>query len=209
MAHELEVRLFADRVGTLALVDGRLNFCYAPGWLSQPGAVALSNSLPLQAEPFDDRKARPFFAGLLPEGEMRRLIALQFRVSGQNDFALLDRIGGECAGAVTFLEPRQGFPVSSHNDDVQWLSDEEVVAILDELPRRPMLAGKDGLRLSLAGAQEKLPVVFDGDRIGLPLNGTPSSHILKPAIRAVLDSVMNEEFCMVLADVMQLKPAKT
>lgn len=43
MAHELEVRLFADRVGTLALVDGRLSFCFAPGWLSQPGAVALSN----------------------------------------------------------------------------------------------------------------------------------------------------------------------
>lgn len=209
MAHELEVWLFADRVGTLALVDGRLNFCYAPDWLSQPGAVALSTSLPLQAEPFDDRKARPFFAGLLPEGQMRRLIALQFQVSGQNDFALLDHIGGECAGAVTFLKLGQVLPVPTRNDDVQWLSDEEVVAILDELPRRPMLAGKDGLRLSLAGAQEKLPVVFDGDRIGLPFNGTPSSHILKPAIHAVQDSVMNEGFCMVLADVMQLKPAKT
>ena len=34
--------------------------------------------------------------------EMRRLIAQQFQVSGQNDFALLDHIGGECAGAVTF-----------------------------------------------------------------------------------------------------------
>ncbi|MDD5279165.1 MULTISPECIES: hypothetical protein [unclassified Acidithiobacillus] len=54
-----------------------------------------------------------------------------------------------------------------------------VVVILDELSRRPMLAGKDGLRLSLAGAQDKLPVVFDGARIGLPLNGTSSSHILK------------------------------
>jgi serine/threonine-protein kinase HipA len=41
MAHELEVFLFAERVGTLALVDGRLTFCYVPGWLSQPAAVAL------------------------------------------------------------------------------------------------------------------------------------------------------------------------
>lgn len=87
MAHELEVWLFADRVGTLALVDGRLNFSYAPHWLEQSDAVALSASLPLQAEPFDDHKARPFFAGLLPEGQMRRLIAQQFQVSGQNDFA--------------------------------------------------------------------------------------------------------------------------
>jgi len=130
-------------------------------------------------------------------------------VSGQNDFALLDHIGGDCAGAVTFLEPGQALPVPTHSDDVQWLSDEEVVAILDELPRRPMLAGKDGLRLSLAGVQDKLPVVFDGARIGLPLNGTPSSHILKPAIHAFEDSVINEGFCMALAEAMQLKPAKS
>jgi len=209
MAHELDVWLFADHVGTLALMDGRLNFCYTPGWLSHQNAVALSASLPLQAEPFDDRKTRPFFAGLLPEGQMRRLIAQQFQVSGQNDFALLDHIGGECAGAVTFLEPGQALPATTGNDDVQWLSDDEVIAILDELPRRPMLAGKDGLRLSLAGAQDKLPVVFDGARIGLPLAGAPSSHILKPAIHAVQDSVINEGFCMTLAEAMQLKPAKS
>jgi len=209
MAHELDVWLFAERVGTLALVDGRLNFCYAPSWLSHKDTVALSASLPLQAQPFDDRKTRPFFAGLLPEGQLRRLIAQQFQVSGHNDFALLERIGGECAGAVTFLEPGQALPVSTGSDDVQWLSDEEVIAILNELPGRPMLAGKDGLRLSLAGAQDKLPVVFDGARIGLPRGGTPSSHILKPAIHAVDDSVMNEGFCMTLAEAMQLKPAKS
>ncbi|MDN4573805.1 toxin HipA [Pandoraea cepalis] len=209
MAHELEVWLFADRVGTLALVDGRLNYSYVHGWLSSKDAVALSASLPLQAEPFDDHKTRPFFAGLLPEGQMRRLIAQQFQVSGQNDFALLDHIGGECAGAVTFLEPGQALRPPARNDDVQWLSDQEVVAILDELPLRPMLAGKDGLRLSLAGAQDKLPVVLDGVRLGLPLNGTPSSHILKPAIHSVEDSVMNEGFCMALAEAMQLKPAKS
>jgi len=209
MAHELEVWLFARRVGTLTLVDGRLSFCYVPAWLSQSGAVALSASLPLQAEPFDDRKARPFFAGLLPEGHLRRLIAQQFQVSNQNDFALLEHIGGECAGAVTFLGPGQALPVPTRNDDAQWLSDDEVVAILDELPRRPMLAGKDGLRLSLAGAQDKLPVVFDGARIGLPRGGTPSSHILKPVIHAAPDSVINEGFCMALAEAMRLKPAKS
>ena len=209
MTHELEVWFFVDHVGTLSLVDGRLNFCYAPDWLSQQDAVALSASLPLHTDPFDDRKTRPFFAGLLPEGQMRRLIAQQFQVSGQNDFALLNHIGGECAGAVTFLEPGQTLPVPTRSDDVQWLSDDEVVAILDELPRRPMLAGKDGLRLSLAGAQDKLPVVFDGTRIGLPLNSSPSSHILKPAIHATPDSVINEGFCMALAEAMQLAPAKS
>lgn len=83
---------------------------------------------------------------------MRRLIAQQFQVSGQNDFALLDHIGGECAGAVTFLNPGQPLPHPAAGGEVEWLSDDELIAILDELPRRPMLAGKEGLRLSLAGA---------------------------------------------------------
>ncbi|HQN45475.1 MAG TPA: type II toxin-antitoxin system HipA family toxin [Rugosibacter sp.] len=209
MARELEVWLFAERVGALAMINGRLNFRYAPDWLSRSDAVSLSNSLPLQAEPFGDHHTRPFFAGLLPEGQLRRLIAQQFQVSSQNDFALLDHIGGECAGAVTLLEPGQQLPRPEHGHDVQWLSDEEIVAILDELPHRPLLAGKDGLRLSLAGAQDKLPVVFDDSRIGLPKNGTPSSHILKPAIRTLSDTVTNEGFCLALAEAMQLKPAKS
>lgn len=209
MLHELEVWLFADHVGTLFLRDGRLNFCYAPAWLGRSNAVALSISLPLRTEAFDDQHSRPFFSGLLPEGQLRRLIARQLQISGQNDFALLDHIGGECAGAVTFLEPGQSPPETSTAEDVQWLSDEEVVAILEELPRRPMLAGQDGLRLSLAGAQDKLPVVFDGDRIGLPRNGSPSTHILKPPIHAVDDSVVNEGFCMALAEAMQMRPAKS
>ena len=209
MAHELDVWLFTDRIGTLTLIEGRLNFRYTADWLSRPNAVALSVSLPLQVQPFDDHAARPFFAGLLPEGWMRRLIAQRLQISGQNDFALLERIGGECAGAVTFLTPSR-FPLAlDQPGDVQWLSDAEVIAILDELPRRPMLAGKDGLRLSLAGAQEKLPVVFDGGRIGLPRDGTPSSHILKPAIHDIEDSVINEGFCLALADVLQLKPAQS
>lgn len=212
MAHELEVWLFDRRVGSLSLVNGRLSFAYAPDWLALPQATALSYSLPLQAQPFDDHQTRPFFAGLLPEGQMRRLIAQQFQVSGQNDFALLDHIGGECAGAVTFLEPGQALPQTSATEDVEWLGDEKLLAILDELPRRPMLAGDDGLRLSLAGAQDKLPVVVDESipgavRIGLPRNGAPSSHILKPAIHAVEDSVPNEGFCMLLAQVMGLRPA--
>lgn len=208
MAHELAVWLFADQVGTLALADGRLSFRYSPAWLSRSDAVMLSLSLPLQAAPFDDHQARPFFAGLLPEGQLRRLIARRFQVSGQNDFALLERLGGECAGAVTLLAPGQTLPRAELAEDIQWLSDEEVAAMLDELPHRPMLAGKDDLRLSLAGAQDKLPVVFDGVRIGLPRNGAPSSHILKPAIRGLEDTAINEGFCLALAEALRLEPAQ-
>ncbi|RHW22120.1 type II toxin-antitoxin system HipA family toxin [Pseudomonas jilinensis] len=208
MTHELAVWLFEEPVGILGLVDGRLSFRYNSNWLSRSDAMPLSTALPLQTEVFDDRQARPFFAGLLPEGQLRRLIAQQFQVSRQNDFALLERIGGECAGAVSLLEIGQPLNVAD-TGDVQWLGDQELAAILDELPQRPMLAGNEGLRLSLAGAQDKLPVVFDGTRIGLPRNEMPSTHILKPAIQSLEATVLNEGFCLALAAAMQLKAAHT
>jgi len=91
---------------------------------------------------------------------------------------------------------------------VEWLDEPQLISLLDELPHRPMLAGRDGLRLSLAGAQDKLPVVFDGQRIGLPKGGQPSTHILKPAILTLEDSVLNECYCMALAKAMGLPTAK-
>ncbi|BBL58664.1 type II toxin-antitoxin system HipA family toxin [Methylomonas koyamae] len=209
MSHLLAVYLFDRRVGDLTLVEGRLQFSYDADWLQRADATPLSCSLPLQVEPFNDQQTRPFFAGLLPEGKLRQLIARQFQISRQNDFALLDHIGGECAGAVSLLQPDQTPLVPKTTNEIDWLSDTDVLALLDELPQRPMLAGQDGLRLSLAGAQDKLPVVFDGQRIGLPRNGTPSSHILKPAIADVEDSVNNEAFCMALARAMQLQTAQS
>ena len=214
MSHELKVWLFDQPVGRLFLSNGRLHFAYLPEWLAQPQAMPVSMSLPLQADSFDDQQTRPFFAGLLPEGQLRSVIARQLQVSSQNEFALLDQLGGECAGAVSLTAWEstsiQQLDLSIKRLDitpdsaVQWLSDDDLVGILDQLPSRPRLVGQAGLRLSLAGAQDKLPVLFDGVRIGLPQFGTPSSHILKPAIAAVTDSVSNEAFCLALAKQLKL-----
>jgi len=207
MSRILEVWLLGQHVGQLVQVDGRLNFRYSPQWLQSASARPLSHHLPLQAEAFDDKATRTFFAGLLPDGDMRRRIAQNLHVSRQNDFALLDGIGGECAGAVSLLAPGQQPDSMASAQAVRWLDEAKLIAILDELPRRPMLAGDEGLRLSLAGAQDKLPVVFAGGRIGLPLQNTPSSHILKPAILAAEGSVFNEGFCLALAAQMGLPAA--
>ena len=208
MTRQLSVWLFGTHIGTLSQIDGRLNFSYLSDWLNTSNSIPLSQSLPLQAEAFDDRATRPFFAGLLPEGDQRKLIAQALHVSRQNDFALLDGIGGECAGAVTLLESGQTPQAQDKNDLVRWLDEDELLRLLDEMPKRPMLAGEEGLRLSLAGAQDKLPVVAEGNRIGLPLFDSPSSHILKPAIAGVEGSVFNEGFCLALANALKLDTVK-
>ena len=205
MARQLTVWLLGTPVGTLTQVDGRLQFAYLPA-----ATVTISQSLPRRDEPFDDRASRPFYAGLLPEGGKRRQIAKTLQVSAQNDFALLDSLGGECAGAVTLLEVGQPPQNGNGSDSVKWLSEEQLRQVLDEMPLRPMRAGDQGLRLSLAGAQDKLPVVLGaGGRIGLPLDGSPSTHILKPLIPSVEGSVFNEAFCMALAVVLKLDVAPT
>jgi serine/threonine-protein kinase HipA len=216
MTNQLDVWLWMQRVGTLTQVEGRLSFTYAPDWLarrsaeagSAMGSAPLSQSLPERAEPFDDRASRPYFAGLLPEGSKRSLIARALQVSSKNDFGILDGIGGECAGAVTILEPDQRPASADLTDPVRWLDGAELLRLLDEMPKRPMLAGEDGIRLSLAGAQDKLPVVAKSSQIGVPLNGAPSSHIIKPPISGVDGSVFNEGFCMRLAAELKLDVAK-
>ena len=207
MANEIGVWLFDQPVGTLSWVAGRLSFKYRQDWLARPNPLALSQSLPHSPEPFDDHQCRAFFAGLLPEGNLRRLIAQQYQVSSQNDFALLGAIGGECAGAITFVPDGQSL-ITAEQAGVEWLNETQLIQLLDELPRRPMLAGRHGIRLSLAGAQDKLPVVFDGQRIGLPKGGQPSTHILKPAIASVEGSVINEGFCLALALAMGMPTAQ-
>ena len=215
MPKQLEVWLLGKHLGTLAQIEGRLSFSYAADWLAKNATTAgirsdtipLSQSLPPRAEPFDDRAARPYFAGLLPEGDKRRLIAQALHVSRQNDFGLLDGIGGECAGAVTLLEPGQKPEAPDSANEVRWLDGAQLLRLLAEMPKRPMLAGEDGIRLSLAGAQDKLPVVAESNRIGVPLQGTPSSHIIKPPIAGVEGSVFNEGFCMRLAAALKLDVA--
>jgi serine/threonine-protein kinase HipA len=202
---ELGVWLLGERAGTLWIEGGRLRFRYDTHWLKSSGVMALSQSLPLQVEAFDDQVCRPFFAGLLPEGDLRRRIAQQCQLSRANDFGLLAAIGGDCAGAVS-LTPDDQAPEPA---EVEWLSPTQLSELLAELPQRPMLAQRDGLRLSLAGAQDKLPVVVEGQRLGLPKGSAASTHILKPAIAAVDNSVTNEAFCMALAKRMKLQVADT
>ena len=206
MPRHLDVWLLGAHIGTLSQIEGRLSFAYAPG-----ATTPVSQSLPIRAEPFDDRATRPFFAGLLPEGGKRRQIAKTLQISKQNDYALLESLGGECAGAVTLLEPGQLPQALDAPREVRWLDHTQLLQTLDEMPLRPMRAGEDGLRLSLAGAQDKLPVVLDANsiQIGLPLNGSPSTHILKPSIAGVDGSVFNEAFCMALAGALKLDVAMT
>ena len=83
-------------------------FDYVESWLNRPGATPLSQSLPLRKERFKRNECRGFFAGILPEESKREIIARNLGISARNDYAMLEQIGGECAGAVTFIPGGRG-----------------------------------------------------------------------------------------------------
>lgn len=178
--------------------DGDTQFAYDAAWLADANASALSFSLPKQSEPFNRRACQPFFGGILPEEGQRTAIARALGVSADNEFRLLEYLGGEVAGALTLL-PEGETPTPPSVAAPKLLNDDDLVRLLDHLPLRPMLAGEDGLRLSLAGAQSKLPVLVIDGQIALPAPGQPTSHILKPPIARFAGTTENEYFCMSLA----------
>lgn len=178
---------------------GDLGFAYGADWLGAKGAPAISASLPKRAEPFSRRECRPFFGGLLPEEMQRKAAAQALGISSANDFAMLDRLGGDVAGALQFLHQDEQPQSSTGPWKAHALEDENLLRILDALPARPLLAGEEGLRLSLAGAQSKLPVVLVDGRVALSLPGQPTTHILKPGIPRFEATTENEAFAMRLA----------
>ena len=197
MSMSLQVYLMETPVGVLRLNQKRrFEFQYNDAWLNNEKAVPLSLSLPLQTQVFSDELARPFFSNLLPESEVRKAIARQLGVSEGNDFALLESIGGECAGAVSLLPNGKTW---SMDGEYKKLDDDALNALVEQMPQRPMLVGEGDYRLSLAGAQNKLPVLFEQGIISMPMGFKPSSHILKPPIQNFPDTVENEIFCMRLA----------
>jgi serine/threonine-protein kinase HipA len=207
MARMLDVYLHEQLVGHLIQDDGgQMSFEYLESWLAQPGAATLSQSLPLRNEPFPAKECRGFFGGILPEESKRGIIARNLGISARNDYAMLEQIGGECAGAVTFLPAGQALPKRDYH--YRKLDARELAGILRELPKRPLLAGEKGVRLSLAGAQDKVAVRIEGEEVSLPLGGAPSTHILKPAVERFAGVVFNEALCMTLAAHMNLPAAK-
>lgn len=199
ISEQLEVTLGDRRIGTLSRESGRLAFVYDRQWLDDPHSHPLSLSLPLRQAPFADAETRTWFGNLLPEGDVLNAVARRLGRSTGDVFGLLVDLGGECAGAISLLPQGKNSPETG---GYQPFSEDELFTLVSADPPLPLLAGEARIRLSLAGAQNKLPVYVDGNHILKAAGTLATSHILKPPIRAaisLLHTVENEAFCMQLA----------
>ena len=199
----LKAILMGEEVGLLEQGrNGKLSFRYDPEWLAKEESRPLSQSLPLQPEKFNEKQCAPFFGGLLPEEQNREVIARNLGITSRNDFAMLREIGGECAGAVSLIEVNETRTSEPHAYEP--ISEAGLIAILEQLPQRPLLAGRSQVRLSLAGAQNKVALLLNDTEFAIPLHKSPSTHIIKPEHDRFPGLADNEAYCLKLASAVGL-----
>lgn len=182
MTGRAAVRLFGRHAGELGLegeaaIPESWRFEYASDYV-QAAAPALSVSLPLRAAPFEGAVVRNWFCNLLPEGGVREAIERRLRIAPREPFALLEAIGGECAGAVAIGASDARTDAARRDEpDLETL----LAAQRHEAGEGAWAALGVPHRLSLAGAQDKIAVVREQDgRLRLPVGEELSTHIVKP-----------------------------
>lgn len=199
----LSGRLHGRPVANLDQDDsGRMQMAYLPGSIRP-----ISLSMPIREEPYASAACEAYFGGLLPESdEARKLIARRYGANPNNSFTMLQAIGHDCAGAVSLhppddpVIPAQTLPLVGRP-----ISESELAGHLRDLPKKPLFLGIEGLRLSLAGVQNKAALCMIEGQLAIPLCGTPTTHILKPSVSGYEDIVLNEYLCLTLARLVNLK----
>lgn len=182
-------------------LEERLSFKYSDSWLDNEESFAISINLPLSKKAYGHIQAKSFFENLLPEGEVKAAIESLSKENVTDEFHFLKEYGIDCAGAfiLSSLE-------SVQKEDRLKSSEIKVKEIYEYLSeKRPLMSAiineKHG-RFSLAGAQDKFPIIYKDKKIFIPLNGEPTNYILKPRVRYhkdTEDTPYNEHFCMQFA----------
>ena len=192
----LAIWMYGRHVATLTKARDRLGLTYTAAAQNayDVNVALLSVGLPVGPHAFPDARVRPFFEGLLPEGEARRMLAHDFRLEANDIFGLLAALGRDCAGALVIV-PEGEAPPGRGAPPVP-LGADEVARRLRQLATEPL--GVDGrVRISLAGVQQKMVLTrLPSGAWALPIDGLPSTHILKRAERRFPDMVANEAFCL-------------
>lgn len=196
MKDKVEVYISDIAVGHLSVDEyGTLCFQYSESYLSS-GREAISYALPLSPDMYYGNEAHAFFTGLLPEEDILSSMAKAIGTSPTNYFKLLVELGRECIGAIQIGSKREG-----DIDHYRELTTAHLQEIIDmEEGLLPGLYKNEDVRLSMAGAQSKVGLLYKDKTYFLPKNGAPSNIIVKPSSSKYPSLVYNEYCSMRLAN---------
>lgn len=210
----LVILLNGEVAGQLTQTTGKkLGLRYAEEWRGAADAFPLSLSMPLTAAEHAHAKVNTYIWGLLPENPLvLDRWARQFQTSAADAFALLSHVGEDCPGAVQFVrQERVQELLVPHGQEVDWLSTKDIAERLRQLrvDHAAWRSPSDTGQFSLAGAQPKTALLYDGSRYGIPSGRIPTTHILKPPQPGLDGHAENEHLCLGLARALGLPSANS
>ena len=100
MSRRAEIRMQGRRVGVLVETDQGYRFQYDEAYAAESAAMPVSLSLPLQSEPFEDKRLFPFFDGLIPEGWLLDIAEKTWKLDPRDRMGLLLACCRDCIGAA-------------------------------------------------------------------------------------------------------------
>jgi len=204
--------------------DGSLSLRYAERWLQTAGAFPLSVTIPLRADPYPSDVISPWLANLLPEEEQLHVLTRSLGLDQADVLAVLAEIGGDTAGALSFGAATDRAlwayaPLTTFYDTAD--PHQALERHFEDLGRRPFLVGEEGVRQSLAGGQKKTALAVlgpdgapvlrlpqDDDVLAIPLNGAPSTLIVKPDNSNLPGITENEVWCLRMAQAIGIDAAQ-
>ncbi len=168
--------------------SGLISFQYEDKWLSN--GFAISNSLPLQEDEYKGEVVSRYFDNLLPDNDdIKKIIATKFGAESIRSFDILEVIGKDCVGALSFLKMGQEV-LDPFQMNYSPISKKEIAYRLRNLGSTTPLGMDTGdFRISVAGAQEKTAFLKIDGKWYEPHGLTPTTHILKTSIGALGEDV--------------------
>jgi serine/threonine-protein kinase HipA len=204
MESNLDVYCCNSKVGRISYHEESEKFIlqYDPSWVEH--GFALSPHLP-KTGVVDSKAIRNFIDNLLPEGEGLEFISRFFQISKANKFSLMGATGTETAGALVFISSNTPLPVTSFRP----ISNDELENRIAKRDQTSINIWDGKVRLSLAGVQDKLPLVVTKNGFGIGEGSVASTHILKFGKNRTQHIVLNEYLCMQLGAHIGLNIAPT
>lgn len=207
----LVVELHGERIGQIEGNSRSFDFQYDAQALDRygPGSAVLSVGM-LVAHP---QKAahRPrrqnFFNELIPEGRNREYIASQAGIEYGDVLGILTHYGRDIAGALQIWDP--SLPFEPRNPSTEPVSGEQIAAMLTDMAAMPLGNVKGRGASSVAGVQAKLVLARVAGAWHRPLDGFPSTHIVKPASNEGATTIWDEEYGARAASALRLASHET
>ncbi|WP_167052286.1 HipA domain-containing protein [Salinibacterium sp. ZJ77] len=193
---ELRVDLYGVRIGTLVGERERFDFLAHRDGLERfgVGSKVMSVAVPLLRRSRKDGLAqrRAFFEEVLAEGGVRSTLAGNAKLDADNTLGLLARYGRDTAGALQIWN--EADPEEPRTPEARTVTDADVKRMFQEVKTSPL--GNSGRRRvsSLAGMQDKVLLVRTVEGWAEPLDGYPSTHIVKPMNAQTQSLIFDEEY---------------